>query len=215
MDKDEPQTDRPSRRKSDLPLLGNTSQEFENKVYTLEFKVNLAQITFEGLNNYAVTVACFDKDTGTTESISSVLDMRLRENQNDLTIEGGPPVFFTVGSDTMDLSNMALDQSIVDAVNSGLSWLRGESSERMIKNRRSVPRALLEDRMAMNLLMSSISTIIAGSMDCHKRVINEKRHLFTQKDDYINAMYDALRADLDELAVVAINRGVQHYVNTE
>ena len=198
-----------------MPLLGNTSQEFENKIYTLEFKVNLEQISFEGLTNYAVTVSCFDKDTGITERISSVLDMHLHENKNDLTIEGGPPVFFTVGSETMDLSSMELDQSIVDAVNSGLSWLKGESSEKLIKNRRSVPRTLLEDRMAMNLLMSSISTIIAGSIDCHKRVIKEKRHLFTEKNDYIDAMYEALRADLDELTVVAVNRGVKHFVNTE
>ena len=88
MNKDKQQTTRPSRRKSDLPSLGNTSQEFENKIYTLEFKVNLVQITFEGLNNYAVTISCFDKDTEETESISSVLDIHLSEKNNNISIEG-------------------------------------------------------------------------------------------------------------------------------
>tara|TARA_B110000305_G_scaffold4890_1_gene4775 strand:- start:213 stop:860 length:648 start_codon:yes stop_codon:yes gene_type:complete len=214
MNKDKQQTTRPSRRKSDLPSLGNTSQEFENKIYTLEFKVNLVQITFEGLNNYAVTISCFDKDTEETESISSVLDIHLSEKNNNISIEGGPTEVFSVGTDTLDLSNMELDENIAEAVNSGLAWLKGEGQEKMIKNRRQIPTALLHDRMAMNLLMSSISTIIAGSMECHKRVINEKRHLFTQKNDYSDAMFDALRDELEELTVVAINRGVQHYVNS-
>ncbi len=214
MNKDKQQTTRPSRRKSDLPSLGNTSQEFENKIYTLEFKVNLVQITFEGLNNYAVTISCFDKDTEETESISSVLDIHLSEKNNNISIEGGPTEVFSVGTDTLDLSNMELDENIAEAVNSGLVWLKGEGQEKMIKNRRQIPTALLHDRMAMNLLMSSISTIIAGSMECHKRVINEKRHLFTQKNDYSDAMFDALRDELEELTVVAINRGVQHYVNS-
>jgi len=95
-----------------------------------------------------------------------------------------------------------------------LAWLKGDGQEKTIKNRREIPRALLDDRMAMNLLMSSISTIIAGSMDCHKKVIHEEQHLFIQKHDYSNAMYKALCADLDELTVLAINRGVQHYVNS-
>ena len=129
-------------------------------------------------------------------------------------LRGGPTEVFSVGTDTLDLSNMELDENIAEAVNSGLAWLKGEGQEKMIKNRRQIPTALLHDRMAMNLLMSSISTIIAGSMECHKRVINEKRHLFTQKNDYSDAMFDALRDELEELTVVAINRGVQHYVNS-
>ena len=214
MNKDKQETTSPSRRKSDLPVLGNTSQEFENKIYTLEFKVNLVQTAFEGLNNYAVTISCFDKDTQETQNISSVLDINLSEKNNNISIEGGPPVVFSVGADTMDLSNMELDENIVEAVNSGLAWLKGDGQEKTIKNRREIPRALLHDRMAMNLLMSSISTIIAGSMDCHKKVIHEEQHLFIQKHDYSNAMYKALCADLDELTVLAINRGVQHYVNS-
>ncbi|MBT5484570.1 MAG: hypothetical protein HOK55_07570 [Gammaproteobacteria bacterium] len=172
------------------------------------------QTAFEGLNNYAVTISCFDKDTQETQNISSVLDINLSEKNNNISIEGGPPVVFSVGADTMDLSNMELDENIVEAVNSGLAWLKGDGQEKTIKNRREIPRALLDDRMAMNLLMSSISTIIAGSMDCHKKVIHEEQHLFIQKHDYSNAMYKALCADLDELTVLAINRGVQHYVNS-
>lgn len=87
-------SDKPARRKSDLPLLGKTSQDFENRVYTLDFKVNLTQITFEGLSNYAVTISCFDKDTQQTESISSVLDISLKQDNNSLIIEGGPTVCF-------------------------------------------------------------------------------------------------------------------------
>jgi len=214
MDIDNQKIIRPSRRKSDLPLLGNTSQDFENKTYTLEFKVNLTQITFEGLNNYAVTIFCFDKDTQKTQKISSVLDIRLREKNNKLSIEGGPVVFFSVGNNTLDLSNIELDENIVKAVNTGLAWLKGEGKEQTIKNRREIPRALVDDRMAMNLLMSSISTIIAGSMDCHKKVIHEEQHLFIHKHDYSNAMHNALRNNLDELTTLAINRGVQYYVNS-
>jgi hypothetical protein len=214
MDIDNKKILRLSRRKSDLSILGNTTQDFGNQVYKLEFKVNLTQITFEGLNNYAVTVSCFDKNTQKTESISSVLDIRLREKNNDLSIEGSPPVFFSVGSNTLDLSNMELDKNIVKAVNSGLAWLKGEGKKQTIKNRREIPRALVNDRMAMNLLMSSISTIIAGSMNCHKKVLKEKPYLFIQKDDYSNAMHIALKNNLDELTTLAINRGVQHYVNS-
>lgn len=42
----------PARRKSDLTLLGTSSQDLGDKVYTLEFGVNLSQISFEGLNKF-------------------------------------------------------------------------------------------------------------------------------------------------------------------
>lgn len=206
-------SDKPARRKSDLPLLGKTSQDFENRVYTLDFKVNLTQITFEGLSNYAVTISCFDKDTQQTESISSVLDISLKQDNNSLIIEGGPTVFFSVSEDTLDLSDLKLDEGIVEAVTNGIAWLKDGRTTERVENRRQVPRELLEDRIAMNLLMSSISTIIAGSMECHQKVIKEKQRLFTHKNDYINAMYECLQRNLDDLTVVAINRGVQYYVD--
>ncbi|MDC1528661.1 hypothetical protein N8600_06370 [Gammaproteobacteria bacterium] len=206
-------TDKPARRKSDLPLLGKTSQDFENRVYTLDFKVNLTQITFEGLSNYAVTISCFDKDTQQTESISSVLDISLKQDNNSLIIEGGPTVFFSVNEDTLDLSDLKLDEGIVEAVTNGIAWLKDGRTTERVENRRQVPRELLEDRIAMNLLMSSISTIIAGSMECHQKVIKEKQRLFTHKNDYIDAMYECLQRNLDDLTVVAINRGVQYYVD--
>ncbi len=206
-------TNKPARRKSDLSLLGNTSQDFENKVYTLDFKVNLTHITFEGLNNYAVTVSCLDKDTQVTESISSVLDISLKQDNNSLIIEGGPTVYFSVAEDTLDLSDLKLDEGIVDAVTSGIAWLKDDKTIDRVQNRRQVPKQLLEDRLAINLLMSSISTIIAGSIECHEIVMKEKQRLFTHKNDYSNAMYDCLQKNLDDLTVVAINRGVQYYVN--
>ncbi len=206
-------TDKPARRKSDLPLLGKTSQDFENRVYTLDFKVNLSQITFEGLSNYAVTLSCYDKDSKKTESISSVLDISLKQDNNSLIIEGGPTVFFSVSEDTLDLSDLKLDEGIVEAVTSGIAWLKDGKTTEKVENRRQVPNELLEDRIAMNLLMSSISTIIAGSMECHQKVIKEKQRLFTHKNDYINAMYECLHKNLDDLTVVAINRGVQYYVD--
>ena len=209
-------TDNPDKRarsKSDLPLLGKTSQDFENRVYTLDFKVNLTQITFEALSNYAVTISCFDKDTQQTESISSVLDISLKQDNNSLIIEGGPTVFFSVSEDTLDLSDLKLDEGIVEAVTNGIAWLKDGRTTERVENRRQVPRELLEDRIAMNLLMSSISTIIAGSMECHQKVIKEKQRLFTHKNDYIDAMYECLQRNLDDLTVVAINRGVQYYVD--
>ena len=205
--------DKPARRKSDLPLLGKTSQDFENRVYTLDFKVNLTQITFEALSNYAVTISCFDKDTQQTESISSVLDISPKQDNNSLIIEGGPTVFFSMSEDTLDLSDLKLDEGIVEAVTNGIAWLKDGRTTERVENRRQVPRELLEDRIAMNLLMSSISTIIAGSMECHQKVIKEKQRLFTHKNDYIDAMYECLQRNLDDLTVVAINRGVQYYVD--
>jgi hypothetical protein len=48
-------------------------------------------------------------------------------------------------------------------------------------------------------------------MECHQKVIKEKQRLFTHKNDYIDAMYECLQRNLDDLTVVAINRGVQYY----
>ena len=144
-------SDKPARRKSDLPLLGKTSQDFENRVYTLDFKVNLTQITFEALSNYAVTISCFDKDTQQTESISSVLDISLKQDNNSLIIEGGPTVFFSVSEDTLDLSDLKLDEGIVEAVTNGIAWLKDGRTTERVENRRQVPRELLEDRIATNL----------------------------------------------------------------
>ena len=147
-------TDNPDKRarsKSDLPLLGKTSQDFENRVYTLDFKVNLTQITFEALSNYAVTISCFDKDTQQTESISSVLDISLKQDNNSLIIEGGPTVFFSVSEDTLDLSDLKLDEGIVEAVTNGIAWLKDGRTTERVENRRQVPRELLEDRIATNL----------------------------------------------------------------
>jgi hypothetical protein len=143
--------DKPARRKSDLPLLGKTSQDFENRVYTLDFKVNLTQITFEALSNYAVTISCFDKDTQQTESISSVLDISPKQDNNSLIIEGGPTVFFSVSEDTLDLSDLKLDEGIVEAVTNGIAWLKDGRTTERVENRRQVPRELLEDRIATNL----------------------------------------------------------------
>ena len=121
--------------------------------------------------------------------------------------------FFSVSEDTLDLSDLKLDEGIVEAVTNGIAWLKDGRTTERVENRRQVPRELLEDRIAMNLLMSSISTIIAGSMECHQKVIKEKQRLFTHKNDYINAMYECLQRNLDDLTVVAINRGVQYYVD--
>ena len=118
-----------------------------------------------------------------------------------------------MNEDTLDLSDLKLDEGIVEAVTNGIAWLKDGRTTERVENRRQVPRELLEDRIAMNLLMSSISTIIAGSMECHQKVIKEKQRLFTHKNDYIDAMYECLQRNLDDLTVVAINRGVQYYVD--
>lgn len=215
MDKRNNNPDKPTRRKSDLTLLGISSQELEDRVYTLEFGVNLAQISFEGLNNYSVSISRTDKKTGTTESLTSVLEFRLSEGNNKISIEGGPPYPFPVTRKTLDLSCTELDKGIVEVVDKGIAWLKGEIKDDWIsKNRRKVPSGILNDAIAVNLLMSSISTIIAGSMDCHNRVIREKQQLFTRKEDYINAMYETLKNELDDFTVIAINRGVEHYIAT-
>lgn len=215
MEPTDPNKAKPARRKSDLTLLGTSSQDLEDKVYTLEFGVNLSRISFEGLNNYSVAITCWDKNTDVTESLSSVLEFRLQEGNNKISIEGGPPFPFWITRKTLDLSCTELDDGIVEAVTKGIAWLKGEIKDDWVsKNRRKVPANLLNDRIAVNLLMSSISTIIGGSMDCHERVIKSQSRLFTSKADYINAMYDTLKEELDDFTVVAINRGVQHYITT-
>jgi len=54
-------TSKPSRRKSDLTLLGSSSQDLDDWVYTLEFGANLEKTSFEGLNNYSVANTRTDK----------------------------------------------------------------------------------------------------------------------------------------------------------
>jgi len=167
-------SDTPSRRKSDQTLLGKSSQDLDNRVYTLEFGVNLSQIGFEGLNNYVVGISCLDKSTGKSETLTSALEINHQFASNTLNIEGGPPFGFSVSKNTMDLECTDIDESIVKAVNKGIAWLRGEITDSWIKkNRRRVPAGLLEDRIAVCLLISSISTIIGGSMECHHKVIRE------------------------------------------
>ena len=208
-------TDDPHRRRSDLTLLGSSSQDLEDKIYTLEFGVNLGHITFEGLNTYSVTVTCFDKASDSTQSLTSVLEIHRQDQINAISIEGGPPYAFKVSDKTLDLSSDDLDQSIIYVVEQGISWLKGEIQDNWVtENRRKVPKELLNDRIAINLLMSSVSTIIGASLDCHRQVVKEKQHLFTSKQDYVDAMYEKLKEELDEFTVVAINRGVQHYVSS-
>lgn len=206
---------KPARRKSDLTLLGSSSQDLEEWNYTLEFGVNLSQISFEGLNNYYVSVARTDKKNNVTETLTSVLEFRLSDDNNKISIEGGPPFPFIITSKTIDLACTDLDEDIVNAVNNGIAWLKGDIDYDWInENRRKIPTALLNDAIAINLLMSSISTIIGGSMSCHNKIIKEKQPLFTSKADYINAMYDMLRNELENFTVIAINRGVQHYIES-
>jgi len=167
-------SDTPSRRKSDQTLLGKSSQDLDNRVYTLEFGVNLSQIGFEGLNNYVVGISCLDKSTGKSETLTSALEINHQFASNTLNIEGGPPFGFSVSKNTMDLECTDIDESIVKAVNKGIAWLRGEITDSWIKkNRRRVPAGLLEDRIAVCLLINSISTIIDSSMECHHKVIRE------------------------------------------
>lgn len=208
-------TSKPSRRKSDLTLLGSSSQDLDDWVYTLEFGVNLEKTSFEGLNNYSVANTRTDKKTEESETLSSVLEFRLQEGNNTISIEGGPPYDFGITKKTLDLDCIELDEDIVLAVIKGIAWLKGEIKYDWIStNRRRIPFALLADRIAINLLMSSISTIIGGSMSCHNKVIRSQSSLFTSKEDYTRAMYEALKANLEEFTVIAINRGVQHYINT-
>jgi len=119
-------SDTPSRRKSDQTLLGKSSQDLDNRVYTLEFGVNLSQIGFEGLNNYVVGISCLDKSTGKSETLTSALEINHQFASNTLNIEGGPPFGFSVSKNTMDLECTDIDESIVKAVNKGIAWLRGK-----------------------------------------------------------------------------------------
>lgn len=204
----------PNRRKSDLTLLGTSSQDLDDRVYTLVFGVNLAKTSFEGLNNYSVAISRTDSDDQSL-TLSSVLEFRLQEDKNTISIEGGPPYSFGITDKTLDLACTDLDEDIVLAVMKGIAWLKGDIKDDWIStNRRKVPVALLEDGIAINLLMSSISTIIGGSLACHNEVIRNRSTLFTSKADYISAMYESLKGKLDEFTVVAINRGVAHYIET-
>lgn len=213
-DNDKRTPDKRGRRKSDMTLLGTSSQDMEDKVYTLEFGVNLSQISFEGLNNYSVTVSCHDKKTDTTESFNSSLEIRLREESNILSIEGGPPCAFEVGPDTLDLTHLEIDKGVIRAVNKGLGWLRGDSdTEWLVKNRRQVPEALLGDPIAINLLMSSISTVIGEAMACHRTVMQSNNQPFSSRSDYVNAMFDCLKGSIEELTEIAIHRAVKNLMS--
>jgi hypothetical protein len=204
---------KPTRRKSDVTLLGKSSHDLDHKVYTLEFGVNLSELTLEGLNNYSVSISRTDKEKGDTESLATALEVSLKNSAHTIQVEGGPPSSFTVTDKTIDLTIIELDSSIIDAVKKGLEWVKGEGDNEWIyENRRRVPVDLLNDPIAVNLLMSSISTIIGGSVDCHRRIMLEKKAMFSSRQDYIDAMYDGLRVEIDEFTVVAINRGVQNYV---
>lgn len=205
----------PARRKSDLTLLGSSSQEYHDRIYTLEFGVNLKQITFEGLNTYSVTVSLLDKKSQVAESLSSVLEIKLKEKNSIISINGGPPYPFQFTKNTLDLTGTELDQSLVEAVENGIAWLNGKVEVDWIvkKDRRKVPVVLLQDAIAVNLLMSSVSTVIGGSMACHLHVVREKEHLFTSKKAYAESMFERLRQKLDEFTTVAINRGVQRYLS--
>jgi hypothetical protein len=207
-------TEKPARRKSDVTLLGTSSQDLGDKVYTLKFGVNLSELTLEGLNNYSLGVACLDKQSKTTESLVTALVLSLRGDRHTMHIEGGPPIVFTTTEQTLDLTFVELEQSIIDAVNKGMEWLKGalDDDDWVQDNRRHIPLDLITDKIAINLLMSSISTLIAGSVACHKRIMHEKQSMFSSRNDYIGAMYEGLRDELDEFTEVAINRGVQNYV---
>lgn len=208
-----PGSGKPTRRKSDLTLLGKSTQELDDKVYTLEFGVNLSQITFEGLNNYSVTISCLDKQDNHSESLSSALEIRLRDRNNILSIEGGPPYAFAVGKGTLDLKSMAIDPGIIAAVNKGIAWLKGDIDDKWLaKNRRRIPEKLIHDPLAVNLLMSSISTVIGEAMTCHERVMREQRPVFTSKSDYVDSMFNYLKTSIDELTEIAIYRAVNHLV---
>lgn len=206
-------SDKPARRKSDATLLGKSSQDLGDRVYTLEFGVNLSQISLEGLTHYSVSISRTNKDTNIEEKLSSSLEVSLSKNKHIVQVEGGPPVTFTVTQKTLDLSIIELDESIIEAVNDGLSWLQGNSAEQWVQeNRRKIPIELLTEGIAVNLLMSSISTIIGGSVACHKKVMQGRQAMFQSKSDYVEAMFENLRNKLDEFTEVAINRGVQYYV---
>lgn len=206
-------SDTPHRRRSDLTLLGSSSQELEHKVYTLTFGVDLADITFEGLHNYAVTVSRRDNNNGSEESLTSVLKIGLQSKTYNVSVDGGPAYDFTITDKTLDLDSFELDTGIVDAVNRGIAWIRGEiRDERMQANRRRVPSILLDDPIAVSLLMSSISTLVGGATRCHRQVIAAQKNTFTSKEDYINRMYDGLKDDMDTFTEVAIYRCVNYYM---
>ena len=207
-------TEKPARRKSDVTLLGKSSQDLGDKVYTLEFGVNLSELTLEGLNNYSVGITRLDEQSKQSESLATALVVSLRGDRHTMHIEGGPPIVFITTEQTLDLTFIELEQSIIDAVNKGMEWLKGalDEDDWVQDNRRHVPLDLLTDKIAINLLMSSISTLIAGSVACHKKIMYEKQSMFSSRNDYIGAMYEGLRDELDEFTEVAINRGVQNYV---
>ena len=207
-------TPTPSRRKSDLTLPGTSSQDLGDTVYTLVFGVNLAKTSFEGLNNYSVAITRTDS-IAVSHTLTSALEFRLQEDNNTIRIEGGPPDKFGITDETLDLDCMALDEGIVLAVMKGIAWLKGVIQDDWIStNRRKVPVALLDDGIAINQLMSSISTIIGDSLACHNQVIHNRNTLFTRETDYRNAIYAALKEKLDVFTVVAIHRGDAHYVET-
>jgi len=56
-----------------------------------------------------------------------------------------------VSEDTLDLSDLKLDEGIVEAVTNGIAWLKDGRTTERVENRRQVPRELLEDRIATNL----------------------------------------------------------------
>jgi hypothetical protein len=210
-------TERPARRKSDVTLLGKSSQDLGDKVYTLEFGVNLSELTLEGLNNYSVGITRQDKQSKKSEkseSLATALVVSLRGDRHTMHIEGGPPIVFITTEQTLDLTLIELEQSVIDAVNKGMEWLKGtlDEDDWVQDNRRHVPLDLITDKIATNLLMSSISTLIAGSVACHKKIMHEKQSFFSSRNDYIGAMFEGLRDELDEFTEVAINRGVQNYV---
>lgn len=202
-----------TRRKSDATLLGMSSHELNDKIYSLEFGVNLSLLTLEGLTHYSVAISCFDKNSQQEQKLSSSLEVSLTTSDHKVQIEGGPPIRFSVSEKTHDLEELSLEDSIVNTVNQGVSWLKGEPDSEWVKeNRRQVPEALLNDAIAVNLLMSSISTIIAGSVFCHRKVISNQKQMFESRDHYIKAMVFELRAKLDDFTHLAIHRGVQLFV---
>lgn len=202
-------------RSTDLTLLGQSSQDMGDKVYTLAFGVDLTDASFDGLHNYAVAITCLNRKTGKAETLNAALEIHLGEGVYRLGMEGSPPRLFSIRNDTLDLNNSDLDPGIIDVVNQGISWLvPAPGIPKRQPNRRHIPSGLLHDTMAINLLMSSVSTLIAGAQDCQTRVISQKSHLFTSRDDFIGSMFDCLKEQMDHFTCVAINRCVNHTMAT-
>jgi len=214
MDRSNNTSGKPQRRNSDLTLLGSSSQEMEDRVYTLTFGVDLADTSFEGLHNYAVSISRLDTDTGMEEALASVLRIGLQSKTYSVSVEGGPFYDFDITKKTVDLTSHELDQGVIDAVHNGIAWVKGEvPNEQGLRNRRHVPIILLDDPIAVSLLMSSISTLIGGATKGHHQVINEKGVAFDSREDYINHMYDVLKGNLDTFTEVAIYRCVNYYMS--